>query len=221
MAIPLIDKEDSFEIVRTQIAGILALETLAQVALATAASKPNPEDWKLRVFMERSNPWEEFRDNPTDVSPIVNVWYDNSNFDKSGSNISERQQTIGTFNVDCYGYGVSSDVAAGGHSPGDREAALELHKALRLVRNILMASENTYLKLRGLVGQRWPQAVTSFQVQIDNRTVENTQGARLALVVSFNEFSPQYQHETLDYVAVDVNRAENGQILVEADYDYT
>jgi len=220
MALPLIDKQDNFEIIRDQIAGILALETIAQQALATAAAK-DPDDWKLRIFAERSNPWEELLNEQDDRSPIVNVWYDSSAFDQGASNISERQKADGTFNIDCYGYGMASDDGGTGHNPGDKAAALEVHRALRLVRNILMASENTYLQLRGLVWRRWPQAITSFQPQIDGRTIQQIVGARIAFNVSFSEFSPQYQHETLDYVAIDVKRAEDGEILVEADYDYT
>ena len=221
MTIPLIDKQDNFEIIRDQIAGILALETVAQQALATAAAK-DPDDWKLRIFAERSNPWEELLNEQDDRSPIVNVWYDNSTFVPGSSNMSERQKADGILNIDCYGYGISSGDGVG-HKPGDREAAFEAHHALRLVRNILMASENTYLQFpRGtIIWGRWPQSTTVFQPEIDGRTIQQIVGARLAFRVSFNEFSPQYQHETLDFVSVDVLRAENGEILVEADYDYT
>ena len=138
----LIDKQDSFEVIRDQIAAILATETASQMALATAATK-DPQDWKMRIFTERSNPWEQWLNEQTDKSPIVNVWYDNSNFDPSASNIVERQGTDAIFNIDCYGYGVSSDDGATGHNPGDKEAALAVQKALRLVRNILMAAEYT------------------------------------------------------------------------------
>lgn len=220
MALPLIDKQDNFEIIRDQIALILATETVAQVALATAAAKPNPDDWKLRIFTERSNPWEQLLNSQADRSPIVNVWFENSNFEKGASNISERQKAEGVFNIDCYGYGIAADDGGTGHTPGDKEAALQVHTALRLIRNILMASENTYLGLRGLVWQRWPQNITVFQPQIDNRTIQQIVGARLAFRVVFNEFSPQFTGSNLELVSVDVNRAEDGQILVEADYTY-
>ena len=221
MALELIDKKDNFELVRDQIAGILKLETLAQVALATTAGKESPDDWKLRIFTERSNPWEKFLDDEnTDESPIVNIWYDNSTFDESGSNIVERQKTIGIFNIDCYGYAVSEDNGPG-HKPGDREAAFEAQKAARLVRNILMSAENTYLKMRGLVWQRWPQAVNIFQPQQNDRPVQNIVAGRLTFRVLFNEFSPQVTGDVLEYLAVDVKRAEDGNIYFEADYDYT
>ena len=108
-----------------------------------------------------------------------------------------------------------------GHVPGDKEAAFEVQRALRLVRNILMAAEYTYLSLRGLVWQRWPQAVTVFQPQIDARQIQQIVGARLAFRVVFNEFSPQVEAETLELLSVDVIRAEDGEIYFEADYDYT
>lgn len=216
----LIDKQDNFEIIRDQIAAILATEVASQMALATAGGK-DPDDWKLRIFSERSNPWEQLLNEQTDRSPIVNVWFDNSNFDPAASNISERQKTEGVFNIDCYGYGISSDEMGGGHNPGDKEAAFEVHKALRLVRNILMAAEYTYLGLRGVVWQRWPQSITVFQPQLDGRQMQQLVGARLAFRVVFNEFSPQVPAETLELVSVDVMRTEDGEIVVEADYDYT
>lgn len=217
----LIDKQDNFEIIRDQIAAILATETANQQALATAAAK-DPDDWKLRIYTERSNPFEMFLNgNPvTDVSPIVNIWYDNSNFDPKASNVSERQKAEGVFNIDCYGYGVAQDVAAGGHSPGDKAAALEVQRAVRLVRNILMSAEYTYLGLRGTVWGRWPQSITAFQPQLDALQVQQISGARIALIVVFNELSPQVAGETLELVANTVKREDDGEILLLANYEY-
>lgn len=216
----LIDKQDSFEIIRDEIAAILATEIANQQALADTAGK-DPDEWRLRVYTERSNPWEQFQGPDSDTSPLVNVWYDNSNFDAGASNIMERQKTEAVFNIDCYGYGLSEDVAGGGHKAGDEEAAFAVQRALRLVRNILMAAEYTYLGLRGLVWQRWPQSVTIYQPQIDSRTVQQIVAARLAFRVTFSEFSPQVQPVTLERVATDVLRTEDGEIVVEADYEYT
>ena len=216
----LIDKQDTFEIVRDQIGAILALEVASQMALATAAVR-DPDDWKLRVFSERSNPWEQFLNDQSDGSPIVNVWVDNSNFDPKVSTVVERQKSETVYNVDCYGYGQSADNPAGGHTPGDREAAFEAHRALRLVRNILMAAEYTYLGLRGVVFRRWTQAITVFQPQQDASQVQQIVGARLVFRVEFNEFSPQIPLETLELLSADVNRTEDGQLIAEADYDYT
>jgi hypothetical protein len=216
----LIDKQDNFEVIRDQIAAILVLESNNQQALAVSEGKDS-NLWKLRVFNERYNPWEQFLNTNTDRSPLVNVWYDTSNFDGSASNIVERQKAEAIYNIDCFGYGISSDDGATGHNPGDREAAFEVQRALRLVRNILMSSTYTYLGLRGLVWQRWPQSISVFQPNLDAQQVQKIVGARLELRVMFNEFSPQYVPETLEYLSVDVFRNEDGQLIAEADFDYT
>lgn len=220
MITELIDKVDSFEVVRDEIAAILVTEVASQMALATAGGK-DPNDWKLRVYAERSNPWEALLNEQTDRSPIVNVWFDNSNFDPRASNSVERQKAEAVFNIDCYGYGVSQDVVGGGHKAGDQEASIEVQRAIRLVRNILMAGEYTYLGLRGLVWSRWPQSVTIFQPNIDARQMQQIVGARLAFRVVFNEFSPQVQAETLELVSAKVSRSEDGEVVINADYDYT
>lgn len=216
----LIDKQDNFEIIRDQIAAILASESASQQTLADQADK-NPNDWKLRVFTERSNPWEQLLNEQTDKTPIVNVWFDNSNFDPSASNIVERQKTEGIFNIDCYGYGLATDDPSCGHNPGDKEAAFTAHRAVRLVRNILMSADYTYLGLRGVVWGRWPDSITSLQPQIDGRQMQQLVAVRLAFRVVFNEFSPQISGQDLEFVSIDVMRTEDGEIVVEADYDYT
>ena len=216
----LIDKQDNFEIIRDQIAAILVIEVASQMALATAASK-DPDDWKLRIFTERSNPWEQLLNEQIDVSPIINIWFDNSNFPQNGSNVKDRQKTEGTFNIDCYGYGVSEDLPLGGHTPGDQESAFEVQKAIRLVRNILMAAEYTYLGLRGTVWQRWPQTINIFQPEINSDQIQKMTGARIALSVTFNEFSPQVVAETLEFLSIAVKRVEDGEVVINADYDYT
>ncbi len=211
----LIDKVDNFEIVRDQVANFLAAESASQITFARAANR-NPDNWKLRVFTERANPWDQ----DLDFSPVVNVWFESANFDLSQSNVMERQQANGVINIDCYGFADSVDNPEGGHLPGDQAAANEMHRAIRLVRNILMHDSNTYLGMRGVVASRWPQSISSFQPQYDGRAIQNVVGGRIVLNVSYNEFSPQSTFDALDYVAVDILRAEDGQILVEADYQY-
>ena len=184
----LIDKQDNFEIIRDQIAAILKTESVSQMEKAESAAK-DPNLWKLRIYTERSNPWEQFTGEVADTSPLVNVWFDNETFDERASNTHQRQKTEGIFNIDCYGMGISSDEPGAGHKPGDKEAALEVQRAIRLVRNILMSSTYTYLGLRGTVWQRWPQAISVFQPQENERPVEHVVGSRIALkTVSLNSW---------------------------------
>lgn len=208
----LIDKRDNVEIIRDQIAAILTIELEHQSVLS---GLPQP-----RVFIERSNPWGQFLTASGGEQPIVNVWFDSSSFDEAASNVVERQKCEAVFNVDCYGFALSTNDATpgAGHAPGDLHAALEAQRAIRLARNILMAGAYTYLGLRGLVWKRWPQTISMFQPQIDNRAVQRIVAARLALQVQFNEFSPQVQGEELETLIVEVRRAETGQLYLRAEY---
>ncbi len=218
MTIPtLIDKFDTFELVRDQISLILVSEVASQMALATTAGE-DPDLWKMRVFVERINPWEQFLNDQADKSPLINISYDTSTFDPSAGNVINKQQTDGIFNIDCYGFGISQDVPGGGHIAGDKDAAFAVQRSLRLVRNILMAAEYVHLGLRGTVGQRWFQSISVFQPQLDERPVQKIVGARMTLRVIFNEFSPQFVPETLELVSIDIKRTEDGEIVLEADY---
>jgi hypothetical protein len=226
MTLPLIDKQDGFEIVRDKIAQILADETVNQQALATGAGK-DPALWKFRVYLERANAWEQYLDVPVaDQSPIVNVWYSNDTFPENAGNVIKRQKAEGIFNIDCYGYAEAADDGATGHLPGDRETALVSHRALKLVRNILMAAENIYLGIGnrdgGPVWGRWPQSRETFHPELNGRAIQNIVGSRLSLRVEYNETSPQVDESTLlEQVFVDIKRASDGQVIAEADYDYT
>lgn len=214
----LIDKVDVSEVIRDQIAGILVVESANQQVLAAEAT-PTPKDprlWALRVFVERSNPWAEYQDAPAqlDATPIVNVSVDSGEYDRSASNVVERQKTAGTFNIDCYGYGISA-AAGGGHDPGDARASLEAQRAYRLVRNILMSGQYTYLGLtRGVVGRRWPLRFQVFKPQAEDHNAIHVIGLRLQLEVTFNEFSPQVQGEPLETISAQLKRAETGEVYL-------
>lgn len=209
----LINSADVSELVRDQIAAILLTESAGQQALATAAALDS-RLWQLRVFVGRSDPWAEFVDAPDqiDASPIVNVSFDSATFEMQASNVVERQKVVGTFNIDCYGYGASASSPAG-HQPGDEKAEIEAHRALRLVRNILMAGAYTYLGLRKTVWRRWIQSVQLFQPQAEGRAVSHVVAIRLALQVDFNELSPQVAGQQLSTIALTVKRSSTGEIF--------
>jgi len=220
MITQLIDKQDTFEIVRDKVALILANEVASQMALAVGEGK-DPALWDLRIYTERANNWEQWLNSTSDQAPIVNIWYETSNFDAPASNISERQKADAVFNIDCYGFGISADVAGGGHSPGDKAAASNAQRANRLVRNILMSAEYAFLGLRKTVWSRWIPSITMFQPEIGGNPIQQIMGSRLVLSVAFNEYSPQYEPETLEEVHIDIKRKEDGQVIAEVEFDYT
>jgi hypothetical protein len=187
----LIQKQDNFEIVRDQIAALLVVEVDNQMTLATH-----------------------------DNTPVVNVWYDSSNYPEDVGGTVHRQKTTSTYNIDIYARGIATQTAEG-HTPGDLAATIAAQRALMLTRNILMCANNTYLQLRGTVAKRWPTTVQAFQPEIDAEHTTQVRAHRITLSVEHNEFSPQYDGAPLEEIGVTIFRAETGQILAQADYIYT
>lgn len=212
----LVDKLDTFEIVRNKIAQILANESASQQQLAVDAGK-DPNLWRLEVFEERSVPWDDDTYGPDDL--VVNVWFDNATVSEGSSNTVECQTMRGTFNVDIVGFGESQG-DGNGQLSGDEVAARNAQRGIRLVRNFLMASQYTYLELRNVVGERMPQDVQSFQPQQNNRAGVKVVGARLALAVRYLEFSPQYEGPLLSLVSTQVTRRSDGKVVAEVDINY-
>ena len=142
----LIDKQDSFEIVRDQIAGILVAEIANQKVLAVAASK-DPLDFDLDVFIERDWPIERWLNADATVTaatvPIVTVSLEQTSRDASKSSVPGGIQIYqATYLIDVMARGITSDTKT-----GDKEAHLNCHAGVRLVRNILSATENSRLLL--------------------------------------------------------------------------
>jgi hypothetical protein len=217
----LIDKQDNYEIIRDNIAAILASEIASQRTLAVNAGK-DQRLWDLDIYIERSNPLEKWLNSQNEAFqvPIVNIWLDNSNVDKSSSNIVHSQTMDTVFNIDVYGLGISKDSGLG-HIAGDKEAALEVQRGIRLVRNILMSSLYAYLGLRGVVERRVVQTITAFQPEQGGLQMQQVQAARLMLEVRHIEQAPQYIGQPLEYLSLDIFRKEDASIYVEADFDYT
>ncbi len=227
MTIPLIDKQDNFEIVLDQVANILALETLAQQALAIGAGK-DPALWAFDVYLNRYNPVEDFETNP-DATPIINVWYDNSNFPENKSNTVGRQLSQTAYNLDIYAGAASSNNPGGGYNRGDEDSSQDLQRIIRLVRNIIMHPDNTYLQLsqpvgnktQNLVWKRWIQSFQTFQPQIDDRPAQNVIASRCNLQVMFNEIPVVEDYEPLEIIAITAKRDGDGKVIFETQYDTT
>lgn len=223
----LIDKLDTFEIVRDKVGLILAEESAAQQQLAIDGGK-DPALWELRVFLERSNPWEFLRTDdggvPLNTSPVVSVWFDSSNLDARASQTIDRQQMEVTINIDVYGIGATEILPGGaGHIPGDENAALEVQRGARLVRNILMADSYVTLGIAralGLIGQRQISTIQAFQPEFGNQNAQQLAGLRLSLQVKVSELAPQTEAVILEEINTIV-KDENGQILIDATFQST
>lgn len=227
MTIPLIDKFDNFEVVDLQIAAILTQETIDQQALAVLATK-DPALWAFDVFLEKMNPWEMFQDEMI-VTPVVNVWYDNSNFNPKDGDVVSRQMDSATYNIDIYAAEPATDNPSGGYNPPDQTTVATLHRIARLIRNIIMHPDNTYLKLTqtvgsktgNLIGKRWITSKEIFQPQIGDRPVPFVIACRIPLNVTFPEIPAVESFPTVEVIGVTAKRAEDGKVILEADFDTT
>lgn len=217
----LIDKQDGVELIRQQIVALLVFERDNQKSLALDASR-DVSDWDFKVYEERSTPWESTLNRTTGeaLTPIVNVWFDSDSFAASSTTRAETQKCTAAYNVDVYGFGVAEQTVEG-HNPGDMVAAFAAHRTTRLVRNILMASQNTYLQLpRGTAWDRRIESRQSFQPRLDQRPSVEVVAMRTRFQVSFNEVSPQYEGVSLENLVATVDRQGDGEVLVVLDFDY-
>jgi len=227
MTILLIDKQDNFERVCFQIAAILADETIHQQQLAIDAGK-DPDLWKFDVYLESFSPLDGFKDNE-EPFPVVNVWFESSNFDMKVGDVVKTQASDSSFNIDIYTSKPSTDIESGGYAKADEQTAVDLHRVIRLVRNILMHPDNAYLKLTEMVGlrekrmiwNRWISSIEKFQPQLGDRPVENVIAARMKLQVKFNENAISDEYQPLESVFVTAKRALDGKIIFEAEFDTT
>lgn len=219
----LIEKQDGFEIVRDQIALILANERDNQKTLADKKGL-DTKPFCFKIFTERNNPFEGFIPEETeeqsiDDTPIVNVWFDQSSFTKKDSTF-EYQHSLTTFNIDCYAIGISENVLGEGHLPGDELAAYQVQKLARLVRNILMAGQNQYLQKRGFIWGRFVSSMQAFQPQLASNNGLKVQAIRIILNVEFNENSPQFEEGEIEIINVDLKRDKDGAVLSSLLFDY-
>lgn len=209
----LIDKRDNFEIVRDQIAGILAAEIANQVTYGS--------DINFLVTVENSAPVERWLNteqwDDVDETPVVNVTYETTSFNRSASSTFHRQSGTGVFNVDAYALGVSRDNPDGGHTLGDVEAAFRLDSVVRMVRNILTSAQNYQLGLRGVVSGLWIPTVTRMRPEYNGQALQNIAASRIVLEVGFMEFSPQVEGHPFEQLHIEVS-STTGEVMIIADY---
>lgn len=221
----LIDKQDSFEIVRDQIAGILLAELANQQALAPGSGK-DPLDYTLSVYLEQDAPIEKWlnaapeRTAPT--VPAVSISLENSTRNDKKSSVPAGEQVYDcTYLLDVLARGVTTEQAGAGHVPADKAARLNCHAAVRLVRNILSATENRRLKLNDIV-----------HAHVHFRTMEYGQAAtfetqpnfsvwagRCRFSVTMTELSPEYEGVPLEIIRIAIS--DDGGVVLETEVDTT
>jgi len=203
--------------------GLTLVVTAGSVEFVTGdvivATAYNREEYRLRVFTERSNPWEVWDSKPenthADAAPIVALALRQSSTDRGKSDAIKKQHWDANYEIDCYGYGKSTETA-GGHEPGDGLSSLEALRAVALVNRILMFSGYMYLGMRGTVGSRMSESVERFPPDLES-VPPNITAFRFVLRVGLIELSPQFTAlGTVDTINTDYIRTSDGEIVAQS-----
>lgn len=145
----LVSAPDNIEVIRDQIGALLALDLANQYALAKEANDPSAADYDVQVFVENDSPLQYVDEDTPDANPFpcVNVSIESTGQEKGTASVG-KQVMNAQFYVDVYATGNTESVDDMG-----AKASLKAWKTARLVRHILRAEANTYLRLRGIVGK--------------------------------------------------------------------
>lgn len=217
----LIEAPSGLELVRDQIAAILLAETVGQIDQAKSKGL-HPREWELEVFVERSNPWEKYQDDEGRFSenarPLVNIWVDSAVSSESNSTFGQQKWTV-TYHLDVFGFGVTREVANGGHISGDRDAAFEAHRVVRNVRSIVSAGPWRLLGLSGIVTKSRFTELQFFQPKAGEHVLQHVSAARAKLEVDLIEPNPMSALEIFEGLNLTIRReTTSGQVLLRANY---
>jgi len=228
------DDPDAAELIAQLIGTIIKEESENQVALAIADGATPAEAaaiYELGVYVERWAPWDIWVNaiEGQTLPPVVNVWIETQNQDESASNQMSRQTYQGTWNIDVYGYGTARpdptddtrQIAA------DADANAQRDRGLRWVRKYLAAAKNIYLRQPKPGGFVWMTRVRTFEYfvpAVEDIPVGRIKAVRLSFDVTYNEFSPQDDGETLELASIDIctlDPATNEvRLAAEVDIEY-
>jgi hypothetical protein len=202
---------------------ILLEEFAAQVVLATGESE-DPTPYQIRVFARRTNPISHWIDAPdtgtADARPIVNLSFEQQDYEQQKSSIVKKREGPARFYLDCFGYS-KSKVSQSGHDPGDVTADETADWVAYLVEQIVMSGHYAYLGMRGTVGRRFIESVLRLRVGSADHPVQNVAAWRITLAVELFEESPQVVGQTLETIAIAVQRQEDGELILEHTVDLT
>ena len=196
---------DNIEVIRDQIAALLFLDLQNQYELAVDDADPNAGDYNVGVYIENDDPLQYLDDNVEDSNPFpcVNVSLDSTDAGKGTAGVNKQDMTAQIV-IDCYATGNTSSTADFG-----TKASLKAWKVARLVRRILRAEANTYLRLRGIVGR----VAWSFQggEPSNTRSAIKVKMVRVTLTIDYVENVAITEGE-LDWDIVGIVADETGRV---------
>lgn len=197
---------DNIEVIRDQIAALLAVDFRRQAELAAESEATDSGDYNVAVYVECDDPLQYVDEDTPGANPFpcVNVILDSTDANKGTASVNKQAFTA-KFYVDCYAEG--NDAEDGEFS---YKAAQRAWKTARLVRRILRAEANTYLRLRGIVGRvSW-----SFQAgePSNTRSAIKVKMVRATLTIDYVE-NVAITEGALDWDIVGIVADENGRVL--------
>lgn len=214
----LIDlSENTIQIVIDKVGEILINESANQQALALADGQ-DPELYKLRVFADRFNPFDNMKDN---VTPVISIKESDDSKQMGVSANHGKQQKLLTLNIDCFGIGRAEQTAAG-HRPADLDASQDCRRVANLVNKILKADINNNLQLdRKLVNSVNITGEQYFEPDFDSRQLGPIVVKRISLQCNVIDTPVINEGVPLEGIVVDVERGDSGEIYTTCEYDYT
>lgn len=216
----LIDKRDNMEIIRDEIAAVLAVEIANQKVLAVAAGQ-DASDYDFNIYTEKTSPWELVETSEGEITsqvPLVNVYIESANLNTAkAGDVTSTVYSV-KYNIDCIA-AKNSKVAGGSKFSGDELAAYDAQRVCRLVRNILQSAQYKYLNLPSIMMDRKLSSITMFQPQISERPAQHCVGARIVFQVDVIEYAPEYIGPLLDTIYGECTRADDGSLIFAVEYE--
>lgn len=196
---------DNIEVIRDQVAALLAVDFRRQAELAAESGATDSGDYNVAVYVESDDPLQYVDEDTPGANPFpcVNVILDSSDPDKGTASVNKQAFTAKLY-VDCYAEGNNAE-----DGEFSFKAAQRAWKTARLVRRILRAEANTYLRLRGIVGR----VAWSFQAgePSNTRSAIKVKMVRVTLTIDYVENVAITEGE-LDWDIVGIVADETGRV---------
>lgn len=197
--------KDNIEVIRGQVAALLAVDFRRQAELAAESGATDSGDYNVAVYVESDDPLQYVDEDTPGANPFpcVNVILDSSDPDKGTASVNKQAFTAKLY-VDCYAEGNNAEDGEFSY-----KAAQRAWKVARLVRRILRAEANTYLRLRGIVGR----VAWSFQAgePSNTRSAIKVKMVRVTLTIDYVENVAITEGE-LDWDIVGIVADETGRV---------
>lgn len=216
----LMTGRDNIEILRDEVASILALEIANQKLLAVAEGL-DPDDYSFDVYSERSAPWELIESPDGEVlrqTPLVNVYLESCTFDGSMQTTVDTMAYNDVILIDCLS-AKTQRLRGTVREAADERSSRDVQRIARLVRRIIMSPLHYKLNMPEVLNSRHIQSIQMFQPNIGDHPAQSCVGARISLNVSINENSPQYEGEMLELIQGRIERGEDGVLYANVTFD--